>query len=97
MDHLRCGTDLSQHLKKALAIFPSVFIQIFLVELSGLFMVTLKNTKQEIKIRFKVNMTDEILNVTKLQVFNFLFKLTLIHFYHILAAFHILGNPIYRL
>lgn len=45
---------LSQHLKNALALLPTVFIQSFSVELFGSFMVTLKNTEEGI-LNIKIN------------------------------------------
>lgn len=50
-------TDLSQHFKKALAIFPSVFMQKSRVLLSAFLKVILKITEQEVKI--KSNSKDE--------------------------------------
>ena len=83
---------LSQHLKKAMAILPSRFIQNWFVELSALFMVTLKwNTKKaKWEIRIKARMTVE--NIIHQQIFKVVFKLTLILFCRIQIASQALGN-----
>lgn len=85
-------TYLSQHPRKALAILPSVFMQIFSVVLSVLFRVTL-NTKQELRI----NVTENLENLTNQQIFSCVLKLTIIRLCRMQVAFQGLGNQICRL